>query len=569
MKIIGKILFFNADTGQGMIMTADKSKVNFSVAEWDDFDTMPSLGLEIRFLLNDKQASSIVSLNYVEEEGEDESEQIEEPQDDNPQTEPYENEKTSQEDTTENVVNSTEEQSLPDESTGKKEDDSNQQEPNVAEIKEEALEHFEEDPEIMQIGSIEDVEQELGPREESVTVSMNLPKAVSNYFDIINNNVEKRAAYKKIEGRLDYLIIRRFLWTTFNNLSEIDLHIITPKIKSLSDDLRAMATVYNDFMRKTKYPPLAYEEVFLACQAEYRKIREGAEKTIQRLNQLKTSEKYLGSELKVKKEELSKEIDTEEFDVLQGELKSLNGTYVDIVHMMAELDERYKHDMKLLHEFEQEYREDFYVLFNESAKKYKKNIVDILSAQAFTLDTQLWTKAKSSKAVKAHFHRSDIKGEFNTRTYLKYYLDTQDSSKVTEDNQKLFELYDYLTSLQKENVMVVLSDAGDAIEFESAINKIDKTFFAKSFIDEKSSLKWAIKNSIQVLVLETNLARIQVEAYLNYYQKYVLVIPKIILLGDLKKSEAYAIHKLLPRGVSSQMLAKKCKRNFKLFFQKK
>ena len=69
--------------------------------------------------------------------------------------------------------------------------------------------------------------------------------------------------------------------------------------------------------------------------------------------------------------------------------------------------------MLLALEFEQEYREDFYELFNESAKKYKKNIVDILSAQAFTLDSQLWNKAKASKAVKAHFHKSDIKGEFN------------------------------------------------------------------------------------------------------------------------------------------------------------
>ncbi len=529
MKLIGKILFFSPDTGQGMIMTSNKDKISFSVADWDDFETMPSLGLEVRFILDTNHASSIVSLNYVEEEIEDDTND------------------TNEDDT------------LKDEETSNEKQDSNSQEPTPLETKEECLEHLEKDPDIMKLGPTENEEEELGPREESVTVTMNLSKAVSNYFNIISENIEKRGAYKKTEGRLDYLLIRRFLWTTFNNLSEIDLHIITPKIKSLSDDLRAMATLYNDFIRKTKYPPLAYEEVFLVCQAEYKKIRTGAEKTIQRLNQLKNSEKYLGSELKVKKEELAKEIDTEEFNIMQGELKSLNGTYVDVVHMMAELDERYKYDMKLLTEFEQEYREDFYKLFNKSAKKYKKDIVDILSAQAFTLDSKLWNQAKASKAVKVHFHKSNIKGEFNTRTYLKYYLDTQDSTKTTQENKKLFKLYDYLTSLQKENIMIVLSDAGDAIEFESSINNIDKTFFAKSFINEISSLKWAIKNSIQVLVLENSLMRIDAEAYLNYYKKYVLVIPKIILLGNLKKSEAYTIHKLLPRGASPQLIAKNVK----------
>ena len=388
---------------------------------------------------------------------------------------------------------------------------------------------------------------------------MNLSKAVDNYFNIIDNNIKTRIGYKKIDGRLNYLLIRRFLWTTFNNLTEVDLHIITPKIKVLSDDLRTMATIYNDFVRKTKYPPLAYEEVFLSCQAEYKKIREGAEKTIQQLNQLRGNEKYLGTTLKVKKNELSAEINTDEFDVLQNELKSLNGTYVDIVHMMAELDERYTHDMKLLTEFEKEYKEDFNELFNKSAKKYKNDIVDILSAQAFILDAQLWNEAKTSKAIKAHFHKAGIHGELNTRTYLKYFLDTQDSTKSNEETKKLLEVYNYLTSLQKDHVMIVLNNANDAMEYESLVNKIDKKYFAKAFIDERLSLKWAIRNSVKVLVIEDILTRMQLDAYLSYYKKYVLVIPKIIVLGDVKKSDLYTIHKLLPRSASRQEIAKSVK----------
>ena len=39
---------------------------------------------------------------------------------------------------------------------------------------------------------------------------------------------------------------------------------------------------------------------------------------------------------------------------MQDDFKSLNGTYVDVVHMMAELDARYKHDLKLLKAFDLE-----------------------------------------------------------------------------------------------------------------------------------------------------------------------------------------------------------------------
>ncbi|MDQ7062095.1 MAG: hypothetical protein Q9M43_13640 [Sulfurimonas sp.] len=301
------------------------------------------------------------------------------------------------------------------------------------------------------------------------------------------------------------------------------------------------------------------KKFFLSCQSEYKKIRAGAEKTIQRINQLKGSEKHLGSTLKIKKEELAKDINTDEFEVMQDELKSLNGTYVDVVHMMAELDERYKHDMKLLNEFEKEYKEDFYDLFDADAKKYQKDFLEILSAQAFTLDAQLWNQAKGSKGLRAHFHKSGISGEFNTRTYLKYYLDTQDSSKATGDNKKLFELYHYLVSLQKEHIMIVLGDVSDALELEGIIKKEDKVYEVKAFIDEKSALKWAIKHSVKVLILENILSKMSSATFLQYYKKYVLVIPKIILLGESKNSDLYTIHKLLSRGASSRVIVQDIK----------
>ena len=52
-----------------------------------------------------------------------------------------------------------------------------------------AVTGFEEDPEIAQIGTLEEAQEEIGEREESVTLTMNISLAVKNYFNIINKNI--------------------------------------------------------------------------------------------------------------------------------------------------------------------------------------------------------------------------------------------------------------------------------------------------------------------------------------------------------------------------------------------
>jgi len=519
----GKILFFNASDGKGIIITSDKKKFSFDIEEWDDFEVMPSLGLEIAFDIQNNTPISIAAIqNYVFKEKENLKEKSEILED--------KIALTSAEDETH---------------------DSQQEE-----------KFFEEEPDIDEIKKFE---EELPEREESVTISLNLYKAVENYFNIIEENIEKRKLYKKVKGRLDYLLIRRFLWTIYNNLSEIDVHLINPQIRALSIDLKAMTKVYDDFRLKTKYPHLAYEEVFLSCQAEYIKIKNGTEQTVARLKALKGNEQYVGSVLKVKKADLEKAIDSEEFKLLKNELKSLNGAYVDTVHVMAELDERYKHDMQILKEFEKEYRDDFYKIFAKTADKYKLDLVDILSAQAYILDEKLWNKAKFSKAVKAHFQKASIVGEFNTRTYLKYYLHSFKNEQMSDEIKKLATLYEYLCSIHKDYVLILVNDSQDAMDLESTTKLVDKDIFTKSFIDPTKALKWAIKNSIRIIVLENPLPQINIETFLKNYQKYILSVPKIIVLGEKPKSHDYSITKLLSRNSIPMVVAK----NIKELYNKK
>ena len=496
MKIAAKILSFDPSDGKGILITSQKEKLVFDSGVWDDVDVMPSLGLEVECFYEAGEIQKIV----VSKNSDFTCEQI------NFQTTLAENQTQ--------------------------------------------LSDFD-------IDIIAD--EEIPPREESISISMNLPKAVNNYFNLIRQNIDKREAYRRVDGRLNYLMVRRFLWTAFNNVSELDEFIITPKVKALSQDLKAMTRIYDDFMRKIKHPPLAYEEVFLSCQSEYLKIRDAAQMTIDKLNTLKNNEKCIGEVLKIRKDELSANIKSDEFDALQDDFKSLNGAYVDIVHMMAELDERYKHDMKLLVDFEKEYREDFYKIFQTTALEYKREIIEILSAQAYVLDTELWQRAKSSKAIQTHFEKAGIKGSLNTKTYLKYYLDSLDNTKMTEDARKLFELYEYLSTLYKECILVVVSSANDAIEYEQSLKYAYKEYEVKAFIDENAALKWAMKHSVKVLVLQDRLAKTHTELFLQSYKRNVLLAPKIIIIGNSVKSSEYSIAKLLGANVSARLLSQNVK----------
>jgi len=545
MKMDGKVLFYNESDGRGIIITPQKEKIEFSVQEWNDFDIMPCTGLLVTFYFEAGTATDITSKSS--EPTTDPSFPDISPNAKAPSTDDNESSEknlqsdlpTKKLDTPPKPPSASEKELVSDtsESSGECDD--------AYVIAQESMNLF------------DGLEESVPEREESITVTLNLPIAVAHYFNIIENHIKQRVGYKKVSGRLDYLLARRFVWTTYHNLSEIDLSIITPKIKILASDLKVMSRVYDDFSSKTRHQNLAFEEVFLSCQAEYTKIKEGAEKIIKKLNLLRTNEKVINDILVVTKEDLNKNIKSVEFDAMQKELKSLSGTYVDVVHMIAELDERYKHDLKLLNDFEHEYREEFYKIFSLEAKKYQKNILEILNAQAYILDEQLWQKAKESPSIIAYFKKSSVVGEFNTKTYLKYYLNSLDSTKAGTDNKALFVLYEYLVSLEKNYILVVANSAQDAMDYESYIKHADKKCNVKSFIDEKAAIKWAMKNSVKVLIVEDKLQSTKVEIFWSVYHNHVFEKPKIILIGNqpLERSSAYCITKFLMKNTSSRVIA--------------
>lgn len=548
----GKILFFNADDGKGIIIASDKQKIDFYISDWADFDVMPCLGLEVLFDFKDEKALNITSKTENKNKNEElQQEKAEELPKDISSLIPQEvNEEILQKEIlpTEilyelSVDIAPKQQEIP-KTEKNKEQSAKQENSSKKDIYDFKL------PEV---------------RPDSITISASISTTVLNYFSTIKSNIDKREAYKKVSGSLDYVVIKRFLFTTYNNLSDIDLTVITPKIKLIYSDLKNLSTIYDNFLEKVKYPNLAYQEVFLSFQTNYIRVKYDAESTIEKLSQLKTDEEKLAGLIKIKKDELIQKANTLDFASLQFELKSLNGVYVDTVHLMAELDEHYKYNMQLLNKFEKEYKADFAENFTTESLFYKKDLLKILNAQAYLLDMLLWQEAKKSETVKEYFKKLSIGSELNTKTYLKYYLDSLDSNKATDEMKKLFSLYEYLVSIQKEYIIVVVSSTQDAMEHESSIKKLNSSYNVKAFVDEKSAIQWAVKNSVKILVIEDHLQNMSVEKFLSAYKKYVTITPKIILLGEKPRTNIYPITSLLSKNCSSKAVIESIKSllNFK------
>lgn len=467
MQLSGKILFYNANDGKGIVITKDREKFDFHVADWDDFNTLPQVGIDVTCKLEHDHIASIKPNSISDEK----------------HTDAFE-EKPTQE---------------------KASEDDN------------SLALWEKNR----------------TKIDKIRLSVSVKVCVEQYFKQIEDDIDKRTGYKSAKYRLDFLRMRRFLYTMYNNLTELDMHFITPRIKIMHDDLLAMSQVYDDYKSKATYPEIAFDKVFLNRQNEYVMIREAAEVASSKLATLREAEGRLSEIISEKEEVIERTLRiSTQFDRLDEEQKELKSDYVDTVHTMASLDEAYHHDLELMLTFEQEHKEEFFELFKVASKSYRDQIVGILDAQAFMFDEQLWMQAQRSKVIQNFFQESHIQGEYCSKTFLKYYLNSLDQDKVSQEQKELFKLYEYLDAINRDSVVVIVEDMNKVFAFKSLFSKLSIPLDSQVFMDSKKAFLWLQKHPISLLILDRNLDKISAESFVRQFREKIGSRAKTVLLGS-------------------------------------
>jgi hypothetical protein len=285
--------------------------------------------------------------------------------------------------------------------------------------------------------------------EETPTYSVS--EALQNYFNSVDFLMSKQPSTPDSKAQLDYFLSRRFLITAYNNLKNLDpaLHDhkdIKEKLKVLQDLHKAYHTV-ND---KTSVPEVAFEMIFLRSQPEYIKYIQDKEEWINRIAVLGTLSESLYPEIQQREAELKKLAKNDKNRILlEDGIKPLRGNYVDAVHEKAVLTEKLAKMKDLKAIYTEKYFDSFASELSQLSKEYKKVLVKILNNKASELDDEIWKHASKSKLIREHFNDAGIEGDYTTRTYLGYYLNTLDKRQLGDEQIELFKFFNYLKEQQK------------------------------------------------------------------------------------------------------------------------
>lgn len=276
-------------------------------------------------------------------------------------------------------------------------------------------------------------------------------KTLENYFSSFDSLIGKSSEEVNKQGQLDYFLSRRFLLTAYNNLKNFDPSMhdhkdITEKLKVIQQLHRA----YYNTGEKVNVPQLAFEMIFLRAQPEYVQYISDKEKYTSRISVLITAEQSLSSKISDKASQLKELSKNDKRQAeFQNDLKHLRGNYVDAVDEKATLDEKLAEltDIKFI--YTEKYYGCFLAELSQLSKEYQKVIGKILNHKAYELDELIWKNAAKSKHIQAYFDESGIKGGYSTLTFLRYYLNTVDKQKLTDEHRELFKFLEYLENKNK------------------------------------------------------------------------------------------------------------------------
>lgn len=384
--MIGTILFYNLDEGSGLILAEDKTKYRFTIDVWDDGDTMPSIGLKVLCTFDEDELYSVVA--------------------------------------------SKESPILPKTSHGK------------APISVDDAARMILSTDVH--GHLDEVDTSLkiNPQDYSVkTVPGGFIEAtLEKFFSSLQGTVDKYKNYhlQSDDEYLDYFKMKRFLFTAYNNLLEIDSSLADGTMTQMYRNIQDVNSIHDLYKKSYLYPKIAFSTIFLKY-TRYKDAKRRLEANISEMGNIKTNLSVMESEIKQKMESLGKlDKKDERYVPLQQSIKYIKRLYVDTIDRLGTLRE----ENELLIPITNEYFEMFFEEFSQKfATSYEENIahlIDILGTMAFLFDRLMWEKASSSKAIDSYFKNAGITYPYSSLTYLRYYLKTLDKTKLSSENKGLY-----------------------------------------------------------------------------------------------------------------------------------
>ncbi len=382
-------------------------------------------------------------------------------------------------------------------------------------------------------------------------VAKDVRSCVFDYFSAFDELLQK---YRNIDAnapQVDFLRMRRFLLTAYNDIRDIDGNIIDKSLNTLRSEIDKIFRYFSEFKIKSNYSvKYAYEKIFLTQQPNYNALVEKITHAQSMITRATLQEKPLALQIKSKEKKLASFTDTKSkaYFVFEKNLKSMRKRYADLVYYIGKQRELLAKLLRVRVIFIERFFTNFKSIYTPLVKEFEEHLILVLNIKAAELDANLWASAKQSRLVRNFFIKSGIVGTYSSKTFLKYYLRNIDRQKAGANSQKLFALLEYLESISAKNIVLIRRTFDVATSNKELLEKFDHQLQIRIIRDVEDIFKTPKKLKdkpikIDLIMVEFEALGLTCYPFIERYRK------------ELDNSASPTIFCLLTREISPNLMA--------------
>ncbi|WP_300764220.1 MULTISPECIES: hypothetical protein [Helicobacter] len=406
------------------------------------------------------------------------------------------------------------------------------------------------------------------PLEEfAIHQTKSIKDCIYDYFGGTENLIKHYEKDINSNKDLDFLRIKRFLFTAYNDLFELDSTIPNLALSNLKSELGKLDKEYESFIKKSSYPPqYSYEKIFLAHQIEFVKNEELIQTTQSIIKSTTIQQASMGEALKNMENQFAARHDKSSASYIQAQnnLKNFRKRYVDLLHYLSQQKEKLAKITKAGEEFSEKFFEPFLKNYLPLTKELKKDFIKLLNAKAYDLDFLLWERAKRSLSVRRFFIEAGITGTYSSKTFLKYFLRSLDHNKIRKETKGLFDLLKYLEAFSKRNILLIQEDPKDGKYYKEYLRNFDSDLQVSTSSDPRDNLRLSQPLEFHIVVMEWEVKEMDILAFRKKYIEmfkdsvgipvFCAIISKGISEETLQNAKKEGISYFVTKGSTDQFI---------------
>lgn len=220
--------------------------------------------------------------------------------------------------------------------------------------------------------------------------------------------------YNFIEPEIDYSRLRIFLDTAAHDLKALDPGIFNGLLVKLHTDFRSL----HDYLRKLEKDVKISKVVYIRDFLENIKLYQDLNESLSKISTQKSAYKAMMDSAENQLREMGEAKSEEQIK----KQKNIRRRYADAMHKYAEADQELIVIRKKIKQLEFIFLDEFNLQFGQYKNYYTHLLTRIVNIKAFYFDKLLWYSAKESDIIRKFFRDSKIQGDYETQTFIKYYI---------------------------------------------------------------------------------------------------------------------------------------------------